>query len=140
YRISFVMLFSIPRKWRKYIAICLIYITILSLTAETYLRYKGYEPEKSISQRISSIPGFHPDLGWTNLANEKVTAYETPADHQIFETVWANGARSSRPCVLKHNYEVLLLGCSYTYGVGVEDYETYAWHLSKRFPNVSFDN
>ena len=58
------------------------------------------------------------------------------------ERVWPNFQRASRPLpVVKHPlYKVALLGCSWTYGLGAADVDTYAWQLNERYPNILFDN
>ncbi|MBQ7568031.1 hypothetical protein IJT17_04425 [bacterium] len=53
----------------------------------------------------------------------------------------ADKSRASRPSNRPATKtKVLMLGCSYTYGIGVEDKDTYVWLLNERFPNVTFDN
>ncbi|MGM9991435.1 MAG: hypothetical protein ACI376_01110 [Candidatus Bruticola sp.] len=76
-----------------------------------------------------------PQCGWTNRVG--VSQSETVAK----ETVWPNGQRASRTHEEKNSgRRVLMLGCSYTYGMGIRDRDTLAWLLNERFPNICFDN
>ncbi len=70
-------------------------------------------------------PGTHRDI-----ENERATSH-----------IWDNGMRASRPQLqTERPFHVLCMGCSYTYGVGINDEETYVWKLNELMPQVEFDN
>ena len=55
--------------------------------------------------------------------------------------IWDNGMRASRAQQKTANkHSVLLVGCSWTFGVGVNDEQTYPWLLGELFPECDFDN
>ncbi|MBQ7568359.1 hypothetical protein IJT17_06080 [bacterium] len=132
----------------KSIALYGLCVLIFLSVAELYLRVKGYSPESSVQEKILKLdqyrPGYglyHPYIGWTNTPGRKVKDYEFALDRPIYNTIWINGARASRPCVQsERKKKVLLLGCSFAYGMGVEDNETFAWLLNQHFTDISFDN
>ena len=76
-----------------------------------------------------------------NLWNNTVGSHPTEEDPYALENVWSNGQRRSRPQMqTKRPYHVLVIGCSYTFGVGLNDEDTYVWHLNELMPSVEFDN
>ena len=48
--------------------------------------------------------------------------------------------RASYPDDGKRPYRALVVGCSYTYGLGVEPPQTYVWKLNELFPDCYFEN
>jgi hypothetical protein len=61
-------------------------------------------------------------------------------EHSYTATHFENGRRR----VIRTNTtgadSIYLMGCSFTYGMGVDDHETFASLLQKHFPNVCFEN
>ena len=56
-------------------------------------------------------------------------------DHELFDVRYgfdAQGRRVTPPSDAKPLAELLLFGCSYTFGAGLEDTETWAWQLSRQ--------
>lgn len=119
-----------------------LYILVVLICAELYLRFFVVDFEalqNSRRQFLGEIPSPLADLiprcGWVNRVGPNRS--ETVA----LENVWPNGQRVSRPQIsTKAAKRVLMLGCSFTYGMGLRDKETLAWLLNERFPNVQFDN
>ncbi|MBQ7568032.1 SGNH/GDSL hydrolase family protein [bacterium] len=62
-------------------------------------------------------------------------------DPQITEHINSDGLRRAYPdSTPKRPYRVLCMGCSFTYGVGVRDEDTYVWRLNELCPQILFDN
>lgn len=51
-----------------------------------------------------------------------------------------NGSRKLPPANADSHCEIVLLGDSFTFGYGVNDDETWAYHLAQAFPDVTFVN
>ncbi|MBQ7501981.1 hypothetical protein IJT93_04600 [bacterium] len=80
---------------------------------------------------------FAQKLGWLNNPGPAFS-FE---DNQVIELVWPNGMRESRPEIdKKSRLKVAFVGCSYTFGEGVNGPETMVWRLNDRYPDVTFDN
>ncbi len=66
---------------------------------------------------------------------------QSSEDPSVFETILPNGMRRARQ---KEDtgkpYRVLVMGDSYTFGIGVHEEDTYVWKLNNLIPNVEFDN
>ena len=55
--------------------------------------------------------------------------------------IWPDGMRASRPLALAPKpYRVLLVGSSITWGLGVNDQDTFAWWLNENCSQAQFDN
>ncbi|MBQ7567422.1 hypothetical protein IJT17_01295 [bacterium] len=110
----------------------------LLLAAELHARFCGFGPAGYDSETelqyyvLTDTHGHVPRRGIYN--NEEVTS--------IRELVWPNNQRASRPLPWrkKDRYRIALYGCSYTYGYGVEDQDSYPWVLNQAFPGILFDN
>lgn len=70
--------------------------------------------------------------------------YQVNDDHISFKRYVYECLRPFRPSLPKGSPErplrALVLGCSFTYGDGVSDEETYVWKLNQLFPNCYFEN
>lgn len=90
---------------------------------------------------------FDEQLGWKNLPNEdKLTEVHIPrlgCVHTWKASSDETGCRKTSKDSAKHidNYLVVsILGCSLTYGVGLNDENTYAWQLQEKFPQKQVKN
>ena len=125
-------------KRTVYWVVCII---IFCFIAEWYVRHHGYVREVSTEQRMLHHDDYSPDMGWERAGPESRLSDEQPKDTTVYETILADKSRASRSknrAATKTN--VLMLGCSFTYGIGVNDEDTYVWLLNERFPDVTFDN
>ena len=133
------LVFKLPTF--KFLKFCLFVLAIL-LGVELYLRFFMVDFEALQSSRrqfLGEVPAnlaeLVPRCGWVNRVGPNRS--ETVA----LENVWPNGQRVSRPQMQKKaTKRVLMLGCSFTYGMGLRDKETLAWLLNERFPEIQFDN
>lgn len=52
-----------------------------------------------------------------------------------------NDARDSLPlCAAPRHHRALVVGCSYTFGLGVAEQDTFVWKLNEMFPDWYFEN
>lgn len=66
---------------------------------------------------------------------------EDDENPSVKRLVWPNGMRECRPNMEKESlFNVAFVGCSYTFGTGVEAKDIMVWLLNDRYPNVTFDN
>ena len=80
---------------------------------------------------------FAQKVGWMSRPGPAFS-YE---DNQVIELVWPNGMRESRPEIdKKSRLKVAFVGCSYTFGEGVNGPETMVWRLNDKYPDITFDN
>ncbi len=126
--------------------------SILSLfLAEAALRLLGFHPWQSNEPDTVSIrvdPGgrfsvAHPTLGHTTLPGRFSV---TLADGYSFTTTHPQtSSRTTHPMTGwgqrdSTRLEVWIFGCSFTYGWGVNDEQTYPWILQKRLPEYEILN
>lgn len=130
------------QRWILKLAKFCLSLLIVLLGLELYLRFfvVNFEAlQNSRRQFLGEVPiplaELVPRCGWVNRVGTNRS--ETIA----LENVWPNGQRASRPQISKKTTKrILMLGCSFTYGMGLRDRETLAWLLNERFPEVQFDN
>lgn len=133
--------FFLQHSLGKILKLCL-YLLIVFSCVEIYLRFFMVDfaaLQSSRKQFLGEVPAplaeLIPRCGWVNRVGPNRS--ETVA----LENVWPNGQRASRPQIYKNaSRKVLMLGCSFTYGMGLRDRETLAWLLNENFPDVQFDN
>jgi hypothetical protein len=117
----------------------LLVATVLMLgAAEIGARQLGHQPhpERGRSVFVWSAPD--PVLGWTNRPGQPfMYASATPPRF----TFWPDTTRATRPQIESEAQEILLVvGDSYSQGLGVADHETFAWKLQQRFPQYDVRN
>lgn len=140
---------SWARRLFKVVLWLAVFILVLGATMEGYLRHLHYKPNNSLccqplTREECSKPLYYvgerqldPELGWTNPIGSipmKEGCYGTA-------TVLPNGRRASyEPNRVSGNFRIALLGCSFTYGTGVSDRDTFAWQLNDLYPQMTFEN
>lgn len=108
---------------------------VLSLcAAEVAARATGHAPADA-SLAVQPWAAFDAELGWTNRPGVQIDA---PAWKASF---WKDASRPTRAVERTAARDVVLvLGCSYTQGYGIDDADTFAWKLQQRFPQYDFRN
>ncbi|MGM9991436.1 MAG: hypothetical protein ACI376_01115 [Candidatus Bruticola sp.] len=114
-------------------------------TAETAVSLFYDSPNQLIikqRQLLKQYPSFLlpllPYCGWLNRVGT-IEVDEEGCRHSV--TIWPDGQRASRPYKERAAHpRVLMLGCSYLYGFGLNDEQTLAWKLNQHYPQASFDN
>jgi hypothetical protein len=104
------------------------------LAAEGCARFLGYTP--AVDSRVTSPwTAFDGELGWINNPGARLSSGTGTA------RIEADGSRRTkrRPIAAPRGV-VLVLGCSYTLGIGVDDQDAYAWKLQERFPDFDVKN
>ncbi|MEZ4685917.1 MAG: glycosyltransferase [Bacteroidia bacterium] len=127
------------RRWLFYLYLLLLLLPCTELA----LRIVGYRPYQRSEYSIRSEPAFCilPDahLGFALApGNFEVTINE---GHRYNVTHNADSQRISSfyPDTISKS-EILILGCSYSYGMGVDDSATYAFRLQEKLPNYRIKN
>ena len=119
------------------VIVAIVCLAAFLLFAEWYLPRHGY------------MRNMRPWIPWERWTISQIRKTERRDLARILENngepykgfVWQNGMRASRPLVLKpRSKRVLVLGCSCTWGLGVNDSDTFVWHLNQKFEDVYFDN
>lgn len=78
-----------------------------------------------------------PLVFWTAMPGQRISS----EDPRVREDVGIDGMRVSRPDInCSRPYRVLVMGCSYTYGMGVSSPDTYVYKLNEKFKDILFDN
>jgi hypothetical protein len=127
------------RKWRTYV-----YVLVLIFPCfELALRILGAEPYIQQDYVIKSIPA-HPFLGDSLLGISLNTgSYKIEINNKIKfrATHDSSGYRKTyRNDSITGAKNIVSLGCSFTYGYGVNDNETFTYLLQKNNPKFSFTN
>ena len=126
-----------------FVVVLVVFAIAVSLAAaELLLRARGYGP-----WRPRLAPGNRPELGepdpvlgWRNKPGKYVfDGYANPED-KITVTIESDGRRSAGPAPAEPKARVAFVGDSITMGWAISDWETFAWKLQQRFPDVAFSN
>lgn len=117
---------------------------LAGFTAEVVLRVIGYAPFRSVTQNIMVSPGgvfFQTDsiTGYNTFPGQFTISLNDTYDFSVTHN--ADNARVTRDSILVDPHQkIWLLGCSYTYGWSLNDYETFSYKLQNIFPDVSISN
>lgn len=105
------------------------------LAAECVVRLLGYEPwgEKTAPPRGDLLVA-DDILGWKNVPG-RYRNLEPIAAPRGIATIIDGGCRRASPEQRTCEGDVWTLGCSFTFGQGVDDTETYPWQLQERLPS-----
>ena len=109
---------------------------------EAYVRVSGTGPAPK-PQPVAALGGLHtpdPVLGWQNKPGEHVTPRFGREPGRIRFTFLPDGSRSTGPAPARAAAEIVVVGCSFTQGWGLDDAETYAWMLQERLPEAGVRN
>jgi hypothetical protein len=141
-----VGLSAFVRQWVP-IAIATSLSVIFALTTvEIGLRASGHGPWRSLRTRPGE-PTFHdpdPDLGWILRAGHWQYGPYATGGTPIEVTISSDRSRRTRldpgDDAGSPRPQVLLVGCSFTFGWGVSDDETWAWGLQALRPDLDVRN
>ena len=139
----------LSRRKKVFIQAAVFFLLILLciITAEVTLRMLGYSPWKpyQFDLKVEGRKKFyvkHPALGYTHLPGE--FRMNDPGGRPILVTHGPDTFRMTEPLNSttrkKPGKEIWIFGCSYTYGQGLNDSETYPWLLQKEFPEFKVVN
>lgn len=128
---------KLPRWALLSLHVVLVFL-LLFFVAENYLYVKGYRiPRCHYPRHLDNNNLPDPLCGWSSKPGSRPSV----EDPKATITIWPNGQRASRLDPDQQAPErVLVLGCSYTLGMGVDDKSTWVWLLGQRFPQAVFDN
>lgn len=109
---------------------------------EVLLRLLGYKPYQHTDFKVVSDPPHaytgHPSLG---IQLSEGVFDITVNDHLTFQaTHQPGGHRKVESAIRSSHQDVWMLGCSYTYGYGVNDEENFTSLLQQRYPHIQFRN
>lgn len=124
----------------KYSLSLFLTIAVLAVICEGYLRYisaidlrlasSDYTVFRNGKDAFSRVRGWRYAYSSTRVSNENAFVLETSDD---------DGDRPT-PFVAEPRSGSALLGCSYSFGIGVADHETYLWEIAENFPEIQFEN
>lgn len=122
-----------PMKLTKAALRILLAIFIIALCCENYLYFTGY----SIPQATNEAAHIDDSAcGWL----PKPGISYSREDPSALTTVASDFMRISRAQDISRPSNAVILGCSYTFGMGVHDRSTYPWLLNEKCPSILFDN
>jgi len=118
-------------------------LTLSLAAAELVLRHAGLGPWPSGRKVPRNEPVFHlPDdeLGWRSLPGTYLYDPYTAQGAKIRMTIEADGSRATGHERVAGGREVLLIGCSFTFGQAISDEETLGWRLQELLPRATVKN
>ena len=135
-------LLKLREGWPRRVVISsiLIYVyTVIVLTlTEGGLRLLGYRPRNARPAGATAAAMPDEELGWVN----RPGIFFSPEASKVPMTFLADHSRRSwkAPTKINERSEVLVVGCSFTEGLGVADEDTFAYLLNARYPYLMFHN
>lgn len=135
----------------KTLALLFFSITIFFLCIEIFIRilgYKTYQNDKKklieLNDVFSLIENYKKPFNVNILEdlNRKDTAieYERLNELKYSFKIRSNGTRYCGIDYNNNNRDINLYGCSFTFGIGLDDTTTHAYYLQKMFPNYNINN
>lgn len=106
------------------------------------LRARGFVPWEFLATERDEPALCEPDpaLGWRNRPGRHVFPAFVPDAPATVVNIAPDGSRVTAPERKGGRPAFVMAGCSYTYGWGIDDAETYAWRLQQRFPELEVLN
>lgn len=129
------------RRRRRMIRYLILIPLLAFFIGENYLCFGGFPPSSFVSR--SGHERDYTEIPCLNKIGVAPSRYGqiSTEDTRVFEGVNENRTRKSlKQASKKADTNVIVVGCSYTYGQGVPDWQTYVWRLNERFANIRFDN
>ena len=130
---------------RRKLAYTAIVVGAALLFAELLLRLLGQGPWPAVNRRVTITPAgmyqVDPDCGYGYVPGQY--KFEFRSGYDFTATINDHGRRITRQTeetdeevahASEERPEIWLFGCSFTFGLTVEDNETFAWLLQERFP------
>ena len=134
-------MFSISKRTAilKKIAIVLALPLLFLFISEAYLAFKGYALPNP--RHLEAAHFDDEECGWLPVPGQSYSR----EDPQAKTTVGKDFCRLSYPpeqasILAKQRQQALLLGCSYTFGMGVKDEATFGWLLNQKQKRFYFTN
>lgn len=128
----------VRRAWQV-----VLFITLLFISCEIYLACRGVNLRsyEVLASRRELVPAYlrqaWDECGWGWERGE----YTSEENSEVIQHVDEDGLRRSRATSKPNaSRKVAIFGCSFTFGCGVEDRETFPYLLNERFANTVFDN
>lgn len=111
---------------------------LLFLIAENYLLFKNFPllGAANENRNLQKTDMVNDLLGWTNDEDKACVSVE---NNKAIETT-DEEARRVTPYVSEPLSYAMALGCSYTFGIGVSDHETFLWKSGECFSDIQFEN
>lgn len=125
---------------------------ILFVIAEIILRYKNYKPitipesenKKEIKSRIDLIKSiFKPHVNHLQVQNyflDTLLTYEYAGKLKYSVKKRQNGSRYAGAQLIENLPSINLYGCSFTFGIGLNDTQTCAFYLQKGITKYNINN
>lgn len=123
------------KKSLAVLAMLLLFIFI----GEVYLFFTGYAlPDPS---NLEAAHFDDPDCGWLPIPGISYSRENRQAKTTVENDFCRLTCLSEQaPILARQRQEALLLGCSYTFGMGVKDEETFGWLLNQKQQHFYFTN
>jgi len=107
---------------------------------EVGARARGYAPRRLAVRPEPPIHAPDPVLGWRPLPGHYTFGPYSSEAAPVQVTVRPDGARDAGSGPARGRPQVLLVGCSFTFGWAVSDDQTWAWRLQELRPDVEVVN
>ncbi|MGN0012196.1 MAG: hypothetical protein ACI37J_02655 [Candidatus Bruticola sp.] len=118
-------------------------VSLLFISCEFYLAFRGVNLRsyEVLAARRATVPNYlrqaWDECGWGWERGD----YTSEENSDVIQHVGEDGLRcSGAKSKGGASRQVAIFGCSFTFGCGVEDRETFPYLLNERFSDTSFDN
>lgn len=122
--------------WREKLAYSIFLLVLVPICFEAALWILQYRPYQRQTYSIEAEPAAavvgHPTLGFALSPGVFQVTINQGLTYQATHSPDSQRVTSANP--VRVHPEIWLFGCSYTYGMGVNDEETFAWKLQEKLP------
>jgi hypothetical protein len=123
------------------IAITAVLVSAATLaTIELLARAAGHQPRRPVLRPEPVMHAPDPVLGWKPIPGQYRLGPYVPGGTPAEVTIRPDGARDSGSGPAAGRPEIVLVGCSFTFGWAVSDDQTWGWRLQERRPDVAVVN
>ena len=133
-----------PTRLRTKLLAATLILLISVVLAEVLVRLMGFAPARIPEFEILNEPDScilaHPQLGYSLNDGDYSVTLNRGLTYSVHQQEGRRSTQNSTQLPADTLSEMALMGCSFTYGMGVNDHETFAYRVNQHFDSIQVNN